>query len=879
MPNLAEMEEDSRNWAERLTALQTSTKGQLVFALAAVLLIAGSLPLIAQLGLNSAWTALLPEDRQSVQDLQRIGDRVGGLSTLTLGVQSKDLNALQHFAKDFIPKLEALASKDLGVRSVDYSVTTYERFVADNKYLYADLKDLEEVQYALEDKLDHELAKNNPLYVSLDDGDGEVKSFDEVVEPLKKREQESRIAMEKFAGGYYVHEDGDFLAIFIRSDLKGGDAGGTSRLIDAIKSELEKIDTKKYADDLRVDFGGSLVVALEEQTAIVEELVIATVATLVLVLLAIFLFFRRVRAVPLLALALLTPVAVTFACAEVFVDYLNTSTAFLGSIVIGNGVNPNIIWLARYFEERRAGADLARAISRTHRGTWVATFVASTAAALAYGSLMITDFRGFRDFGIIGSIGMELCWIGSLVLLPVWVALFERIRPMRFAEAAAAQRNIYGRAFSYLALRAPKPVVALSVLTGIASVVAVFYAIANDPMEYDFRKLKSVREGTTVARQVNRRVGEIMSGAGEGNAIAMILESPEDARRIEAEMEAHAAKAKEPVSYGKVRSLDDLLPKEQEKKLPVLEEIREVALKLRKYASDDEKAEIDKYLPPEDIELLTYADLPEPVARSFTERDGTRGRLLFVEKEKDANIWNGRFLVQWAEELRTFKTEDGQSPPLAGRGPIFGDIVDEVWESTPRSILASLLATMVLLAFAFRKFAHKALALVTLLLGIAWMGASMILLGQRINFLNVLAFPITFGNGADYGVNVLHRFVSSRVRSETKDVQLAHPVSPASHAHHREPGRAGDGVETKNTDVDERIRIAVEESGGAVVLCSLTTIIAYGSLYLSANQAINSFGLAMSISEVTCVAAAMLTLPAILKLRTTGEAGSAHEVS
>ena len=65
-------------------------------------------------------------------------------------------------------------------------------------------------------------------------------------------------------------------------------------------------------------------------------------------------------------MARVSQVAATFAFAEFSVDYLNTSTAFLGAIVLGNGINPNIIWLARYFEERRGGADLETAILASH---------------------------------------------------------------------------------------------------------------------------------------------------------------------------------------------------------------------------------------------------------------------------------------------------------------------------------------------------------------------------------------------------------------------------------------------------------------------------------------------------------------------------------
>ncbi len=42
---------------------------------------------------------------------------------------------------------------------------------------------------------------------------------------------------------------------------------------------------------------------------------------------------------------------------------------------------------------------------------------------------------------------------------------------------------------------------------------------------------------------------------------------------------------------------------------------------------------------------------------------------------------------------------------------------------------------------------------------------------------------------------------------------------------------------------------AVQETGGAIVVCSLTTIFGYRALLTSANQALNSFGLAAVIGE------------------------------
>jgi predicted RND superfamily exporter protein len=44
-----------------------------------------------------------------------------------------------------------------------------------------------------------------------------------------------------------------------------------------------------------------------------------------------------------------------FAVAELAFGYVNSSTAFLGSIILGNGINYAIILMSRYEEYRAAG--------------------------------------------------------------------------------------------------------------------------------------------------------------------------------------------------------------------------------------------------------------------------------------------------------------------------------------------------------------------------------------------------------------------------------------------------------------------------------------------------------------------------------------------
>ena len=74
-----------------------------------------------------------------------------------------------------------------------------------------------------------------------------------------------------------------------------------------------------------------------------------------------------------------------------------------------------------------------------------------------------------------------------------------------------------------------------------------------------------------------------------------------------------------------------------------------------------------------------------------------------------------------------------------------------------------------------------------------WLTALTLVLKVKVNFCNFIAFPITFGIGVDYSVNVMARY-----------------------------------RQTGSRDVIDAIR----STGGAVAVCSLTTIIGYGSLLL-----------------------------------------------
>ena len=128
---------------------------------------------------------------------------------------------------------------------------------------------------------------------------------------------------------------------------------------------------------------------------------------------------------------------------------------------------------------------------------------------------------------------------------------------------------------------------------------------------------------------------------------------------------------------------------------------------------------------------------------------------------------------------------------------------------------------------AFRKGPYLAGVLFALAVGCGGVACFLYFADIKLNFLNFSALPITFGIGVDYAVNVAQRYEADRGTS---------------------------------------ILRVLRTSGGAVVLCSLTTMLGYVALVGSHNAAIRGLGAIAAVGELSCLLAAVLVMPSLWRL-------------
>lgn len=792
-----------------------------VLAVLATVLPAGFLA--SRLQIRSSFKELLPESRPSVVEMRRIAPRLAGVSTLVVAIEGRDETSLRRFIDELAPKIRALGPKY--VAGVDEGSRDARRFIDAHRALYASVADLRALHDDVLARYDYEVGKKAGLDLGLSDDVPPPITAQAIRDRFRDKTQQ---AEKSLGNGYYIGENGKLGAIVVRTPFESGDHRAFD-LENRIRDLAKDVNPSSWDPSITLRFTGSLVTSAEEHRAVTQDLAHVGTTGVLLIFGVVFIFFLRARVLVAMLLTIGTGCLWSFAFAYASIGYLNSATGFLVSIIAGNGINFGILLMARYIEARTTDKlPAVDAVRFAIRATAEGTLAVALCASIAYGSLALTDFRGFRHFGVIGGVGMLLCWIATYTLLPAVLVLAERVSPLPTDPNAWQNRlrGAYGRPFAAIAIWRPQLVAALAGLTLVGAAVCSFRYFSHDPLEYDMRAIRNDAPNHDSGRYLAHRVYPLVGRlTREGTAIA--VERLDQVAPLEAALNARkdaAPAAAKP--FERVVSAFDLLPKDQDEKVALLSEILDRARRAKRLGvlSDADWAELSKEIPP-GLKPLTISDLPRDVAWPFEESDGTRGRLVYLVPTEGQSLDDARYLMRWADSFREVKLPNGDVIRGTGDAVIFADMLANVHDDAPKAMACAVIGTVIIVLLAFRGRRAGIFAMASVLLGVGWLVSFLYLTHAHINFLNFVALPITVGVGADYAVNLMKRYEHDGARGLPRTLM---------------------------------------ETGGALVLCSLTTLLGYASLTLSINGAVRSFGLAGAVGEATALVAALVGLPAVL---------------
>lgn len=700
--------------------------------------------------------------------------------------------------------------------------------------------------------------------------------------------------------------------------LRGRDAGESAdpetARIAWIARELEKNRESRRLpplEGLDLEFGGGYEISCRYTERVNDALLNTFATSLIGVVLLFGYCFRRRGVLLYIGLPLAMVVCWTIGLGWIIFGQLNIVSCAFAAVLVGLGVDYAVHIYNRYVEERVAGKEVEDAFraSLTHTGWGV--FIGMLTTALAFLALKGTRFTQLSEFGVLAGVGIALSVPGMMFIMPALISWRNSRRKEHLRVLQPTHFNL-----PQLAMAVEKHRLAVIALA-LAALAACAVELAFFPEHLRFNEHMSSLRPDERAFELT---GEIARAFSKRNPNKLMLlsygASEEEAmQRAAAQLDGCKRMKERGLLLGYESAMEYLpSPQEQRERLDLLKRIdfdkardafkaalAEQGLDESWFAVNlkllEKHAELTRRPPEEAIMLASYfkdtplgkltkrfvtrrrhtfdirydkipADMfPLTLAKPVKTYSGEREVCLYQENDKltpaDIEKLQGRVKrITVLGEGWTVKAN--LYPPVLERSNSADLAIDDAWLAQSREVLdldkrdargepesfltgAELLAhelatvvkadfwrvstyvflisTGVLIVFFHRHPARVLYCVMPIVMGLLLLFGLMSFLRISFNFINVLAIPIVIGLGVDNGIHLVARFYES--------------------------GR--------------NIRPVIADTGRAIMITTLTSIVGFGSLAIGGYQGLTSMGILSILALSSNLICSLIVLPAVIR--------------
>lgn len=704
--------------------------------LALVLTVAGVF-FARTLTLNADFVGLLPKGFPSVQDIEKLRKRFGGQGNVVVVGMGAEPEALKRFADDLAPRLAQLSE----IRYVNYQRP--RAFFDEHALYYVDVDDLKVIQERIDARIAWEKEQANPLFVRLDDAPPPSVDFSDIEQKYTGR------ANQRLSGQgdlYYLDPTERMVVLMAKPRGSAADLTYSKVVVGQVEEFLAKQDLSKYGPGFKTAVTGTYKKKIDQQRVIVGDL--ASASSLAMLLLVVYLafHFRSALSVGLTMVPVVAGLGWTYGFVGLAYGQVNLLTGFLAAVLGGLGVEHGIHLLGRYGTLRSEGMGSEEAVAESFRHTGFSALIAAMVAALTFLSLAMSEFRAFREFGIIAAVGMLVSIFAYLLILPALLGLASR-----FGWAPRLHQGSSGP-LGLLARWLPRAYRGVGLVVGVG-VLALVSQAHRVSFNYDSRTLEDYKQASAVLDQkVNNILGYSQT------PVVVLTDSLEMEREVVRQLEARKAARGKDSTIDFVGALEDLVPKRQDEKQAILQAI---ASKLEKLdperLPEDSRATLTRALYMARAKPFTQSELPSSVKHQFENLDGTTGGAVLVYAGGGVSLSDGEGTRRFAKEVRDLHMPDGSQVSAAGEALILADILDMVSREGPRILVAAVLSVLAAMWLTLGKLRTALICMVPTLLSVIGLVGLMSILGLQFNYLNIMVLPVLIGTTVDAGVHLVQR--------------------------------------------------------------------------------------------------------------------------
>ena len=849
------------------------------------------------------WSDLLPKDDPRTIEFDNIVKDFSSASNMVVVIQGKE-DEIKKFADEIAPIISQMESKngEKLIKRIDYKQEI--DFLKNHAFMImkkSDLEDSKEMFFSpflddfiqnLNNSLEKEYVGKEESISTREKQDQAILAVDGIKHWLQsfhsyisgKISDDSKIKsgidMLLLGDPYFISYDKSTVIINVVPAFSITDL---DKVIDATNrvENLLKEEAKKYLG-IKVGLTGFVPLARDETVTSQESLNVTGTLSIIGIFAIIAIAFRMIVAPLFAILTLIIGVLWASGVAGITVGTLNIMTSMFAIILMGLGIDFSIHIISSFTEARSRGESIYNSLSFMYKKSGSGIITGALTTAVAFFCLTIAHSRGMKEMGIVASTGLLAILVVTFLLLPTLFVFREKRKEKR--GKIVKVKDVRFKALGDFADKiSRKPVISLICFL-VTSGIMLYFAL-NIKFDYNYlnmeaKGLESIALQDTVLKKFDLSTDYALITAT----------SVEESRKF-----AKAAKKLE--SIATVEDISLYLPDKSEvnSKIAIIDQINENLERnwrkrrnhkfdIKKFISELERLKLNimeiqdmAYLQGQDrlekkcAEIVGYAgsknsfidtiigdlkenkikyiarlgkynsifssyfynlvkrfsnkevidlnDLPQSIIERYANKDRTRFLVTLYPKE---NVWaNVRFMEKFTKDVESV------SPRATGMVPVMWALIQIVGRDGRNAAILTLFIVIIILVLDFRKISYALLAIVPLLAGLLWMIGFMNIFGLMLTVVNIMGLPMILGIGIDNGVHIIHRF-----REEEKG----------------------------------NVFTIFSSTGRAILLSSLTTMLAFGMLIFSIFRGFGSLGGAMAIGVGACFLTTLFFFAPALKI-------------
>jgi uncharacterized protein len=433
----------------------------------------------------------------------------------------------------------------------------------------------------------------------------------------------------------------------------------------------------------------------------------------------------------------------------------------------------------------------------------------------AFGALIFSRFIVFREFGVVGALGIFLNYLSMVIVLPSLLVLSHRFQSKRASawfsrlnrmgmpdrwEPSALIQKLFAPRWAGMVTLVTLCLLGLSAISLPRNAKIVFEDGQTDNQELP---------GNRLYNRVTKLTG------GSLDPTVLMTQGLEDESKVVEQFNQQLEKAPaNSLIYKKVVGLSSFIPQHQQEKREIigrlLQKFQEATL-----INKSEKAKILRSLKTSLAAAEVSAEtLPVEIQRLF--RAVTDPNRFAVYLFPNIGRSSSEDMQRYNEGILAYQKKlDLHFVPMDASF-ISKDIIDLINREAPGGLFLVVVFLALVIFFTIRPLTRALLILFQILGSLILLSGVLYLTGLRVNIMNIAVVPIILGTGIDCFIHFSHRY------DETRDID-----------------------------------ITLRDQIPSILVSNLTSIVGFGGLILTTNVGLRSVGwvavIGLSIVTLLCV--------------------------